>query len=363
VSTIKAGPAFLESSAANGAVDPIELKRLTPVRVWAVIGLFFVLLQAYVYIRWFGGPDFHRPSTGSDPVPTVVKFWAWLVQISTMVAIVGAIWWVVRQVRRERRLTFDAILLIAWSSVMWQDPVLNYIRPTFFYNSYLISFGSWVEGIPGWISPNGGNLPSPLFMSGVGYLACLFFSIGITAAMRAAKRRIPSMGVPGLLVVAFVTAFFMDMAYEVFMCRTSLYAYNGTIHSVSLWGGERYQFPLYESVFWGFVWASSGALRYFRDDKGRSIVERGAEALTVSQRTQTGYRTFAVIGFLNVMYLIFNICINFAALQIDQTPTGYPTYLRNGMCGAGTEYACPGPEVPIPMSPGAVNQPDPASTG
>ena len=360
---IQSGSAFSESSAANGSVDPTELKRLTPVRVWAVVGLFFVLLQAYVYIRWFGGPDFHRPSTGPDLVPTVVKFWAWLVQISTMVAIVAAIWWVVRQVRRERRLTFDAILLIAWSSVMWQDPVLNYIRPTFFYNSYLISFGSWVEGIPGWISPNGGNLPSPLFMSGVGYLACLFFSIGITAAMRAAKRRIPSIGVPGLLLVAFVTAFFMDMAYEVFMVRTSLYAYNGAIHDLSLWGGERYQFPLYESVFWGFVWASSGVLRYFRDDKGRSVVERGTEALTVSQRTQTAYRTLAVIGFLNVMYLIFNICINFAALQIDRTPAGYPTYLRNDMCGAGTEYACPGPEVPIPMSPGLVNQPDPASTG
>jgi hypothetical protein len=344
-------------------VDGVVAKRFPTVKVWALVGLFFVLLQGYVYIRWLSGPDFHIPSTGSDPVPAIVKVWAWFVQIATVLVIAGAIWWAVRQVRRERRLTFDAILLIAWFSVMWQDPILNYIRPTFFYNSYLIGFGSWVESIPGWISPNGGNLPSPLFMSGVGYLCCLFFSIGITSAMRAAKRRIPSIGIPGLLAVAFVTAFFMDLAYEVFMVRTSLYAYSGAIRGLSPWGGERYQFPLYESVFWGFVWASSGVLRYFRDDKGRSVVERDAESLGVSPRTQTLYRTFALIGFLNAMYVIFNICINFAALHIDQTPTGYPTYLRNDMCGAGTEYACPGPEVPIPMSPGAVNQPDPATTG
>jgi hypothetical protein len=363
VSTIESSPTSSGNATDATASDPVDVRRVRPVTVWTVVGLLFVLFQAYVYIRWFSGPDFHHPSTGTDPVPSIVKLWAWMVQIATIVGICAVIWWVARQVRRERRLTFDAILLIAWTSVMWQDPVLNYIRPQLFYNSYLISFGSWVEGIPGWISPNGGNLPSPLFMSGFGYFCCLFFSIGITGAMRAAKRRIPSLGVPGLLMVAMVTGFLMDLGYEVFMVRTSLYATPGTVHSLSLWGGERYQFPLYESLFWGFVWAASGALRYFRDDKGRSIVERGAESLLVSQRTQTVLRTFAVIGFLNAMYLIFNICINFMALQMDQTPTGYPTYLRNDMCGAGTAYACPGPEVPIPMSPGAVNQPDPASTG
>ena len=345
------------------AANPVETTRITPVKAWALVGLAFTVLQLYVYIRWFGSPQFHHPQTGADPVPGIVKFWAWFVQIATVIAIGLAIGWAVRQARRERRLTFDGMLLIAWFSVMWQDPVLNYIRPTFFYNSYLISFGSWVEQIPGWISPNGGNLPSPLLMSGFGYLSCLLFSIAVSTAMRKAKQIRPAMGVLGLVTVAMIAGFFMDLAYEVFMCRTSLYAYNGAVYNLSLWSGERYQFPLYESLFWGFVWASSGILRYFRDDKGRSVVERGAESLAVSQRTQTAVRTFAIIGFLNVIYVIFNIAINFMALQIDPTPRGYPTYLRNDMCGAGTEYACPGPEVPIPMSPGAVNQPDPGTTG
>ena len=344
-------------------LSPVGVRRITPAKFWAVLGLFFVVLQAYIYIRWFSGPDFHTTPTGSDPVPTIVKVWAWFVQIATIIAIVAAIWYCARQVIRERRLTFDAILLIAWFSMMWQDPILNYIRPTFFYNSYLINFGSWVEGIPGWISPDGGYLPSPLFMSGFGYLVSFLFSVAITASMRAAKRRIPGIGVAGLIGVALAAGFVFDFLYEVFMVRTSLYAYNGTVHALSLWGGERYQFPLYESLFWGAVWAAAGILRYFRDDKGRSVVERGAESVSVSQRVQTAYRTLAVIGFMNFVMIVYNVLINFAALQIDPTPTGYPTWLRNGMCGAGTQYACPGPEVPIPMTPGVITPPDPASTG
>jgi len=347
----------------SGLDSPVAQKTTQPVKVWAWIGLFFVLLQLYIYVDWVSGPNFARTHTGADPVPGIVKTWAWFVQISTVLTMVAAIAWVVRQSLRERRLTFDGMLLIAWLSVMWQDPLLNYIRPTFFYNAYLVSFGSWVESVPGWISPHGGRLASPLLLSGFGYMNCLFFSIGICALMRFAKKGIPSIGVPGLLLVALAAGFVMDMGYEVFMCRTTLYAYPGVVRSLSLWGGERYQFPLYESLFWGFVWAAAGALRYFRDDKGRSIVERGADSLAVTDRTRTVIRTLAIVGFLNVIYVLFNIAINFAALHIDSTPTGYQTWMRTGLCGAGTEYACPGPEVPIPMSPGAVNQPNPVSTG
>lgn len=350
-------------TAGDGSSNPVATKSIKPVKVWAYLGMAFVLLQLYIYTDWITGPKFHRTHTGADPVPTIVKTWAWIVQLTTVGVMVFAVVWVVRQSLRERRLTFDGMLLIAWLSVMWQDPILNYIRPTFFYNAYLISFGSWVESVPGWISPHGGNLASPLLLSGFGYMNCLFFSIGICSLMRTAKKRFPSIGVAGLLVVAMVAAFFMDMGYEVFMCRTTLYAYPGTVHWLSLWGGERYQFPLYESLFWGFVWAAGGALRYFRDDKGRSVAERGADSLAVTDRTRTAVRTFAIIGFLNAVYVVFNVAINFAALQIDQTPRGYQTWMRTDLCGPGTEYACPGPSVPIPMSPGAVNQPDPASTG
>lgn len=343
--------------------SPVEVTSGKSIKAWAILGLFFVVLQSYVYLSWVTGPDFKRTDPGADVVPTIVKGWAWFVQIATLIAIAMAIVWVVRQSLRERRLTFDGMLLIAWMTVAWQDPILNYIRPTFFYNAYLISYGSWVESIPGWISPNGGNLASPLFMSGFGYLSCMLFSIGVCSLMRLAKRRIPSIGLFGLIAVALSAGFFMDLLYEVFMVRTSLYAYSGAVQWISLWGGERYQFPLYESLFWGAVWGASGALRYFRDDKGRSVVERGADSLAVTERTRTVIRTLAIIGFLNLVYVGFNICINFAALMIDQTPTGYPTYLRTGLCGEGTDYACPGPEVPIPMAPGAVNQPEPETTG
>jgi hypothetical protein len=102
-------------------------------------------------------------------------------------------------------------------------------------------------------------------------------------------------------------------------------------------------------------------LRYFRDDKGRSVVERGADSLAASNKWRTALRAFAVIGFVNAMFVVYNVMMSFIALQIDQTPAGYPEYLRNGLCGPGTAWACPGPDVPIPMN-GNVVQPNPAST-
>jgi hypothetical protein len=47
--------------------------------------------------------------------------------------------------------------------------------------------------------------------------------------------------------------------------------------------------------------------------------------------------------------LVYFIPIIALTPYADAVPDGYPTYLTNGMCGEGTEYACPGPNVPIPL--------------
>jgi hypothetical protein len=315
---------------------------------WAALGAFFVALQVWVYVGWVVSGDARPTHVGAQPPDTIVKVWAWLVQGATMAAFAAVIVYCVRQSRRQGRLSFDTLVVIAWASVVWQDPILNYIKPQFLYNSYLINLGSWVEHVPGWLSPRGANLPEPLFLSGFGYF---YLGIGsgmiICTAMRRTKRRWPSLGVPALIGVALATAFVLDLLVEGFWVRTSLYAYSGAVESVSLWGGQRYQFPLYESLLWGSVWASVACLRYFRDDYGRSAVERGADQLAVSERRRTALRALALIGFANLVFVGYNVSINAIGLQNGATPAGYPTYLRNEMCGEGTPYACPDPTLPI----------------
>lgn len=334
----------------SGAGQPLEGKKGRPVLLWAALGTFFVCLQFYVYARWIASDDFTRTDTGFDSLSTATNAWVVGFQVLSVVCGVLFVAWVVRRCIRERRLSFDAMLVIAWMSLYWQDPLINYFRTSFFYNSGFVNMGSWVEHIPGWVSPNAAQLPEPFLFSGVLYIwygpVSAIMAYGV---MRAVKRRRPETSVIGLIAAAWLALVGWDLLCEVIWVRTELYAYPVTIHGLSIFGGERYQFPIYESVFWPMVWTSMGAIRFFRDDRGRTFLDRGLDRVKASKRNKTGLRVLAVIGFANLVMLIYVIPMWWTTFQADPTPEGYPTYLRNDMCGEGTEYACAGPAVPVPL--------------
>jgi hypothetical protein len=317
-----------------------------PIFWWALVGAFAVAAQAFVYLTWFTSGEAKATPTGADPVPSATKAWAIGIQTISLALFVFTAVMVVRQCRRRNVLTFDAILVIAWCLSWWQDPILNYLRPVFFYNSYLLNLGSWTSRIPGWQSPEGHLLAEPLFAGSI-YGWMLLTSMLTCAGMRYAKRHRPTIGVPGLLMAAWATMIVFDFVLEVFFVRTRLYSYAATVHDLSIWSDKPYHFPVYESFLWGGVWAAVGALRYFRNDKGRSVVEKGVDELQVSTRKKNVMRTLAVTGFINVVFVAFyNIPIQFFALNVDKMPE-HPTYMRSGLCGEGTPYPCPGPEVPV----------------
>lgn len=327
----------------------LEGRRARPIVFWAVVGAGFVVLAIYIFTSWILSDDFQRIETGADELGSVTKFWVDFFQILSLVAAAAIVVICVRQCLRERRITFDTMLVIAWISVYWQDPIINYIRTGFFYNSEFINFGSWTEHIPGWMSPNGALLPEP-----IAFVGALYVWLGPAASlltywvMRRAKARWPRLGNVGLVVTAWLVMVALDLFCELIWVRTEMYAYSGTVHGLSIWGGEKYQFPIYESVLWPMMWTAMGALKYFRDDKGHTVVERGVERVR-AVRWRTPLRVLAIIGFANVAMLTYNIAFQSFVLHNDKTPSGYPTYLRNGMCGEGTKYACNGPEIPIPL--------------
>jgi hypothetical protein len=344
MATTTAPPPATERASAG-----LEGRKARPVVFWGVVGAGFVVLAVYIFASWILSDDFQRVDTGADALGSTTKVWVQFFQVLSLVAAVAIVIIVVRQCRRERRITFDTMLVIAWVSVYWQDPIINYIRTGFFYNSDFVNFGSWTEHIPGWMSPNGALLPEP-----VAFVGALYFWLGPAASlltywvMRRAKARWPGLGNVGLVTTALGVMVLLDLFCELIWVRTEMYAYSGTIHGLSIWGGERYQFPIYESVLWPMMWTAMGALKYFRDDKGHSVVERGVERVR-SVRWRTPLRILAIIGFANVAMLTYNVAFQAFVLHNDRTPSGYPTYLRNGMCGPGTEYECNGPEIPIPL--------------
>jgi hypothetical protein len=62
----------------------------------------------------------------------------WGVQGLTVAVVSVAVVVLVRQCRRERRLTFDAAIAIGFILSAWQDPLLTYFKPTFFLNYYFL---------------------------------------------------------------------------------------------------------------------------------------------------------------------------------------------------------------------------------
>jgi hypothetical protein len=334
---------------AGQSADSLVGRRARPIVFWAIVGAAFVALQLYIYLSWLTSGDATRVDTGTDKLNTATEIWVQFFQALSIVAAIAIVFVVVRQSLRQRSLSFDAMLVIAWVSLYWQDPIINYVRTGFFYNSAFVNIGSWTEHIPGWVSPNGHLLPEP-----VAFVGALYFWLGPAASlltywvMRRAKARWPRLGAVGLVATAWIVMVALDLLCELIWVRTTLYAYSGAIHGLSIWGGERYQFPIYESVLWPMVWTSMGALKYFRDDKGRSVVERGVDRVR-AVRWRTPLRVLAIIGFANIAMLTYNIAFQAFVLHNDKTPSGYPTYLRNGLCGEGTRYACNGPEIPIPL--------------
>ena len=127
-----------------------------------------------------------------------------------------------------------------------------------------------------------------------------------------------------------------------------------------MWGGRTYQFPLYEPFFVAPVLTAMGALRFFRDGKGRVAIERGIDQVRGSRRRVGGLRVLAFVGFINLISLAtYAVPMNLIGLHVDPFPEAYPTYLVNDLCGETTDYACPDPELPLPVRGGQPVKPLP----
>jgi hypothetical protein len=78
------------------------------------------------------------------------------------------------------------------------------------------------------------------------------------------------------LVVVLLTA--IDTVIETVLLRLGVYAYPGGIRAITLYAGHTYQLPMSEPFFFaGLGLGAAAALSHFRDDRLRTVVERGLD--------------------------------------------------------------------------------------
>jgi hypothetical protein len=143
-----------------------------PVVAWAWGGGLLLVFQLWVWAKWILGPYTTPVPPGPSDPPTAMKVvltvWTGVIVAGWPVAVY---YFLVKPWRRERRITTDGMLLLAFTFLFFQDPLLNYLNTWCTYNSWLWNRGSWVQDIPGWVSwgKPGAMMPEPLLMNGFGY--------------------------------------------------------------------------------------------------------------------------------------------------------------------------------------------------
>ena len=102
---------------------------------------------------------------------------------------------------------------------------------------------------------------------------------------------------------------------------TGLYSYPGAIQALSFNAGTYYQWPVYEGLMWAGVQTALCCLRFFTDDRGRTIVERGLDHVRGGFVTQQLTRFLAIFAAVSACFFIFfNIPIQFFAMHADPWP-------------------------------------------
>ena len=325
-----------------------------PVNVWAAAGGFCVAFMAYVWARWILSPTFVPTDPGPDPLPEHVRIAIDVLQVLGPLGwFLMAYQWLYKPWRRSGNLSVEGLVMIGWSLVYFQDPLMSYTANHLAYNAYLTNYGAWTTGIfPGWTAPNTNYLAEPIFVGLTAYAYAGFLpALFVSTCLRRARARWPGAALWGPLLLALLTLMLIDTAIEGTLVQFEIEAYPASIRAYSLFPGTVHQFPLSEAFTWGLNMMTSTLLFTFRADNGQTIVERGSERYKNQPFKMNLLRALAVIAFVQVgQFTMWVIPQQWFATHGDPW-VDMPSYLNTHLCGKGTEYPCPGPGVPIPRAP------------
>jgi len=322
------------------------------IKIWAGLGAVIIAFLAYVVIAWVTGPYFKSvPQGPSDPPSWMqVELIAW--QVLSIPAALFLIWrFVVKPYRRDRTVGIDGLLLLGASTMWVQDPWSSAGNHWFVYNTAMVNMGSWANELP-WFNAFGqpGAMTSePILFTPAAYVYVMLIGAAFGCwAMRRTRARYPRMGNATLVGVCFVAMCLFDVLLEgIIWLPLGVFEYPGG--HWALFPDSYHKYPLNEMFTIGAVFTALAALRFFRDDRGHTVVERGVEKLKLSPGRSLLLRGLAVAAFMNVaMFLGYNVPNTAIGLNSTEWPQDLQkrSYFTNYLCGDGTDRACPGGSNP-----------------
>lgn len=311
--------------------------------VWAAIGMVTIAVIVVGIARWLVSDDFVATPTGSDIYPYLIEL-----RIVELISVLFLLYFFVTCIfvplRRDKRLPFDGKLLIGCLAVHFVDPLFNYFSPSFLQNAYSLNRGSWANFIPGFASPSG----DAGYVEGILWAAALYGLFGVAAAqgggwvLAKLRTRWPQRNNVLHYLCLFLLICVLDLIVENYFVRREIYIFWGAWSPFTLWAGEVYQFPLYETLLASLYALGFVYLRDTRDDQGLSFVERGIDRLYVSARVRS-WMSFCAITAFSLVWAIVSYFGPFiyTSMQADAFPA-LPSYLQGGaFCGQEGQPICP----------------------
>jgi Spirocyclase AveC-like len=333
---------------------PERARPVPPVIWWAAGGAVALVFMVWVLARWVTGPDFESVPVGPTEPPTWMKalliFW----QAFACVGTLTLLWiYLIRPWRREGVVRTDGLLVIAAFLIWFQDPLSACFGDWFTWNTYLLNMGSWVTSVPGSMSVGepGAQVVEPI-LGGPIWVFIAWAGIWFGSwVLRVASTRWPHLSAGVLVVfVLFPAMMLFDVVLEGLVAIPSgLYVYPGS--HFALFPEAYNKYPLHEAAFAGATLAGLAALRFFVNDRGETVVERGVSDLSYGTGSKVTLRLLALICATQLIPLVtYNLPTGWVAgAHSASWPEAVQSqsYFTAGLCGYGTNRICPQDGVPL----------------
>jgi hypothetical protein len=308
----------------------------------AAIAILFLAWGAWTLLAWLAsGP---RPVTAyRDPSSSAYAI-ATGYEVVAVLLVLGVGAYVVRGCLRERRVTFDAQLCIAGLLAYWLDPFYNFFVPMNLYSSNFVNVGSWCSYAPFVINKACSGSPEPILVIGTIYLVgFLVLAMLGGRILRFVEARSPGASMAKMFVAIAVFAIITDLLIDGLSSQLDLWSQfiPSGLNIATVARPFPASLPVSAILFFG----APTFARYLRDDRGRTIFERGLDHLR--PRTRKFLSFLSLVGYMQLMVAV-TILITIApvGLYANNSPA-YPAHIVNGQCDIGTTHGssygpCPG---------------------
>lgn len=313
----------------------IPSARRGAVTVWALIGLFWLVVATQAIARWvLSGTDFApAPLLGPDVLPTANLLALRFFEALSMGVLLALIWFcVIAPWRRTGTLSLDGKFVLGGMAAFVADAFLNSYTYLFAWNANNVNMGVWTAYLPFHNPSSSSRYAESLLWGPPMYVYfCAGVAIAATKLYNTLRERWPAMTNVSLFTIIFAAEFAFDLVVENVAIRlTHGYAYAQTYEPLTLWAGSQFQFPLYES----FLVAALGLLYTWmriqaqESPDGLSPVERGFERWPSA--LQPAVRTMAVVGFCSAAtILVYHLPFNWLGI-VGHSMAVLPSYLTPG---------------------------------